>query len=148
MSTLFSYLCLLISKTFHNSCFELKKKFFLDFCWGYWDSKKRQNWKILWFFHETLTVKESCYLTRKEVHPRSNNLQIYLPSMIISTQKKRIKKNMIFSKESKNPKVWLDDRHTWLHPIKSSSLRCYLPLMANSMHNNQLINWFFRKYWL
>ena len=24
--------------------------------------------------------------------------------------------------------------HNWLHPIKSGSLRCYLPMMTNSTH--------------
>ena len=31
MSTLFSYLCLLISIFFHNSCVQLEKKIFLTF---------------------------------------------------------------------------------------------------------------------
>ena len=47
----------------------------------------------------------------------------------------------------KNPAIWLDKRPNWPHPTKSSSLRCYLPLMVNSMQKNWYIIDSFQRYW-
>ena len=47
---------------------------------------------------------------------------------------------------SKNPAIWFDKKHNWPHPMKSSSLRCYLHLRTNSMQNNTSdITWFFQE---
>ena len=37
---------------------------------------------------------------------------------------------------SKNLAIWLEERHNLPHPTKSSSVRCYLPLMFISMQKN------------
>ena len=40
-------------------------------------------------------------------------------------------------KRPKNPAIWLDKRHNWLHPIKNGSLKCHLALVRNFMHKKQ-----------
>ena len=42
---------------------------------------------------------------------------------------------------SKNPAICLDKRHTWPNPTKTGSLRCYVPLMTNSMHERLSYQW-------
>ena len=42
---------------------------------------------------------------------------------------------------SKNPGICLDKRHTWPNPTKTGSLRCYVPLMTNSMHKRLSYQW-------
>ena len=37
---------------------------------------------------------------------------------------------------SKNPGIWLEQTHTWSHPTKTGSLRCYLPLLIISSSKN------------
>ena len=43
----------------------------------------------------------------------------------------------------KNYGIWLDQMHTWPHPNKSVSLRCYLPLVIIPMQKSRDISWFF-----
>ena len=49
---------------------------------------------------------------------------------------------------SKNPVIWLDERHNWQHWNKRGSLTCYLRLMIISMQkkSKRLIE-HFQKYW-
>ena len=137
------WLCLLISKFLHNSCFELNKnkERFLDFWWS-WHSKKRPKKKI------TLKPIDSFLRYRW-----SKNLPIWLderkpshiiPKVVVSkatfiwylTLSKKTKMSIdSFQRHwlSKDLIAWLGKRHKSSHPTKSSSLRCYLPLMIISM---------------
>ena len=38
---------------------------------------------------------------------------------------------------SKNPTIWLYERHTWLHPTKSGGLEYYFPLMTLFMQKKK-----------
>ena len=38
---------------------------------------------------------------------------------------------------SKSPKIWLDKKHNWQHPIKFGSLKCYIALMTNAVQKKK-----------
>lgn len=56
------------------------------------------------------------------------------PLLTIFEQKK-LRSKLILSRYwwPKNPAIWLAAKHTWLHPMKSCDLRCYIFLMIKSM---------------
>ena len=47
---------------------------------------------------------------------------------------KKLRYNLILSRDIV---IWLEKRHTWLHPEKVGGLRCYFTSMIFSMHKNE-----------
>ena len=121
--------------------------------WNMQRIKEKKDWQwsnkgINYFLPEILMINESWNLISPRYtwrHPNnSGSFKCYLPLMIFSMQKikdinwffpvllliKECKKSNesidSFQRywSSKNPAIWLDERHNWSHPTKVDSLRC------------------------
>ena len=121
--------------------------------WNMQRIKEKKDWQwsnkgINYFLPEILMINESWNLISPRYtwrHPNnSGSFKCYLPLMIFSMQKikdinwffpvllliKECKKSNgsidSFQRcwSSKNPAIWLDERHNWSHLTKVESLRC------------------------